>query len=584
MWLIPRSGGRKVIAVNREPAPQDLDEEFKESTLAQTIGGNTRGTVPGGSGAPERLVGKTLSNKFELIAFVGSGGMSEVYKARHIITGKISAVKVLHEKRAQDEMTVRRLKQEAQAAGALMHSNILGVHDFGIDDSGTPFLVMDFVDGMSLAEILQTQGPLKLDRFLRVMQQVASALAHAQDHNVVHRDLKPSNIMIMNDGGKDHVKIVDFGIAKVIVDDADTLQRLTQTGETFGSPLYMSPEQCTGANVDSRSDIYAFGCVMYEALSGTAPHAGESVFDTINRHINSPPSELHAPGIETDSIKKRLESIILRCLAKSPKDRYQKASQIESELKKVEHATGSGALSHIENAWNLVQAKQAAKRKSRMPLLVAMLCLMSILSITSSALFVHFGFEFDRSYKQLERANTASAQFFRCYVRLTQIYKYGQLYVVHRDPKLLQDIRTTHQQIRDQFAETDKLLADQPELRARYRHLDESFENGVAQFNASLESIPPGGNFISGMGMLRRFARESNAVQNDILLTQSNERDQLALLSEKVRSDQRNLIATGAVCLLLNSLVLVIVIFVVMRQNAMMKKHKDQITRDFLDR
>lgn len=562
-----------------EPSLREkLKENNTETLQAKSFeGSHSAAFLPGG------LTGKKLDNKFELIAFVGSGGMSEVYKARHLITGKTFAVKVLHEKRAQDELTIRRLKQEAQAAGALTHNNILGIHDFGIDESGLPFLVMDFIDGQSLSELLKSEGPLKLDRFLNIMQQVAAALAHAQDHKVVHRDMKPSNIMISNHDGKEQVKIVDFGIAKLLNDDEQTIQRLTQTGEMFGSPLYMSPEQCTGAKVDSRSDIYSFGCVMYEALTGVAPHAGETVFETVHHHINSLPPALKAPQIE-DVVAPRIEGIVLRCLAKMPQDRYQRASQIAGELRKLEHTTGGGALSQIENAWNLVHAKHAAKRKTKIPMLVAILCLVSLLSIASSLSMVYFGLEFKRSYERLDRANIASSQFFRCYLELTRIYKFGQVYLFTRNPTWLHDIDVSHKHINREFDETEILLAEEPEIRARYRTLREAFECGVQQFHEKIDSVPQNANFIQCLAVLRSFAKESNSVQDEIMTVQSTEREKLRLLSQKVRSDQASLILSGILAAILNSAVLVTVAILVLRQRAQLQKQKEQITDNLLEK
>ncbi|MBX9573637.1 MAG: serine/threonine protein kinase [Candidatus Obscuribacterales bacterium] len=374
----------------------DETEWIAEKTVSLGAAGFSQdAAVMNAAEEEEDLTGKILCDKFELTAFLGSGGMSEVYKARHIVTGKIVAVKILHQKLAKEENTSKRLKQEAQAAGALTHSSILSVHDFGVDSAGTPFLVMDFLDGVSLSDILKKEGPLPLDRFLTIIQQVASALAHAQQQNVVHRDLKPSNIMILKEG-KDRAKIVDFGIAKLVDPNNEASQRLTQTGELFGSPLYMSPEQCTGAPVDPRSDIYALGCVMFEALSGKTPHMGETVFDTIHRHINSSPPPLIAAQLEPQ-VRDRLEGIILKCLAKNPADRYQSAASIEAELRKIELSEASGIISRIGSAWSLAQAKYLAKRKNNVPLLVISLFSVSALSVIASIILLFSLIDYNES-------------------------------------------------------------------------------------------------------------------------------------------------------------------------------------------
>ncbi|MBX9687849.1 MAG: serine/threonine protein kinase [Candidatus Obscuribacterales bacterium] len=314
------------------------------------------------------LSGTVIAQKYEILDLIGAGGMSEVYRARNISLDKIVAVKALHLQRSKDDISLRRFKQEAQAASTLTHAGIVSVYDYGECEDGTPYLVMDLLEGETLSSIIKT-GSLSLERFLSIMIQVTAALTHAHQHGVVHRDLKPSNIMISLSGEKELARIVDFGIAKILTQSSPQGQQLTQTGEIFGSPLYMSPEQCTGAGVDQRADIYSLGCLMYEALSGKVPYLGESVFETIHKHINEPPPPLHAPQIPEET-RKKLEIIILRCLAKSPTDRFQSCAQIESELEALSINVKVGFLNTIGGAWNLAAAKRRAAKKSRLPLLL----------------------------------------------------------------------------------------------------------------------------------------------------------------------------------------------------------------------
>jgi hypothetical protein len=174
--------------------------------------------------------------------------------------------------------------------------------------------------------------------------------------------------MIVKSDGKEQVRIVDFGIAKIVAGTGDSGQKLTQTGEIFGSPFYMSPEQCSGAAIDRRADIYSLGCVMYEALSGQPPHCGENVYDTIHKHLNTPPPPLVAPQID-EQARQKLEVILLRCLAKLPDDRYPSMRELESELRSLSLKSRPGMLAALGGAWNLASAKRRAARQSKIPVL-----------------------------------------------------------------------------------------------------------------------------------------------------------------------------------------------------------------------
>lgn len=530
------------------------------------------------------LVGTTLSHKFELIDFIGSGGMSEVYKARHLITGKFVAVKILHEKRSQDEITVRRLKQEAQTAGALTHNNIVGIHDFGIDDSGTPFLVMDFIDGVSLADVIKNEGPLQLDRFLKIMQQVASALAHAQERNIVHRDLKPSNIMLTNIAGKEQVKIVDFGIAKLLNQDVDTMHRLTQTGETFGSPLYMSPEQCTGTPVDCRADIYALGCVMFESLSGQAPFTGDTVFDTINRHINEAPPPLKAPQID-EANTKRLEGTILKCLGKAAQDRYQQASQVETELRKVEVSSGAGAFAHIEQAWNLVQAKQAARRKTKVPLLIMTLFLICTMSIVSSVWTVrNVGLVNDR-YKKLYNSARARSQFLKAYTGMTIIYNNGRQYAKSREGIALAKMEETHAEVTRHFNDAEAYLTNDAPTLQRYREYHNSFDRAMDKFLKLVKNAPAahdGFSIFKYAPSFREMIHETTKLQKDIELAQYAEDRAIEATTDEVEKLASDLRLSAVITLILNGAVIVTFIIYFLRRRKQMQKEKAQITESAL--
>ncbi len=274
---------------------------------------------------------------------LGEGGMSVVYKARHLDLNRFVAIKVLLPHLTTNTKNLQRFKQEAVTASALSHPNLIRVENFGVTPEGRTFIIMDFVDGMSLADVIAKEGKLDPVRAVFIFVQAANALQHAHERNVIHRDLKPSNIMLINNGEEgEAVKIVDFGIAKLVLDDEDQMQHLTQTGEVFGSPLYMSPEQCRGEKLDMRSDIYSMGVLMYEALTGHPPVRGANAFETMQKQLNENPEPIvdhKAP----DSLLKRLNAVVMRALEKDSAARYQSMEELEKDL--------NNALVSAEKEW-----------------------------------------------------------------------------------------------------------------------------------------------------------------------------------------------------------------------------------------
>jgi serine/threonine protein kinase len=219
-----------------------------------------------------------IGGKYKILSLIGRGGMGCVYKVKHEALDKVYALKILNRDVTTEIKTLRRFDQEAKAVGSMEHENLIAVHDYGTSDDGTPFLVMDYIDGISLSEEITRLGYIDEKRALGIFQKVADGLGHAHAQGVVHRDLKPGNIMLVkNVLGEEHPIVVDFGLAKRQTVDKD----LTQTGDIFGTPLYMSPEQCMGNAVDARSDIYSLGCVMYESLSGKSPFEDVNAVKTI---------------------------------------------------------------------------------------------------------------------------------------------------------------------------------------------------------------------------------------------------------------------------------------------------------------
>ena len=272
-----------------------------------------------------------LATAYEFIGTIGAGGMSVIYKARQLSLNKLVAIKMLHSHLLNDQ-SILRFQQEARAASSLKHPNIIAVHDFGISQQGQPYMVMDFIAGETLADVIRSDGALPLPSAMDIFLAVCDALEHAHQHGVLHRDLKPSNIMLSKRVDGYDVHLVDFGIAKIIDSEAGgVVQQLTQTGEVMGSPLYMSPEQCMGKKLDQRSDIYSFGCILYEAVVGTPPHIGDTMIETIFKHLNETPLSLRQARPDI-SFPQAFEDLSMKLLSNKPEDRFQTFSEVKRKL------------------------------------------------------------------------------------------------------------------------------------------------------------------------------------------------------------------------------------------------------------
>lgn len=276
--------------------------------------------------------GTIFAEKYKVISLIGHGGMADVYLAEQMFMRKQVALKILRPQLAMDAGNFERFLREAQAASRLSHAHIITIFDSGASAEGLPYIAMEYVDGSSLADLLGDKGRLSVSRMVPIISQVCEALEHAHRKGIIHRDLKPSNIMItMDEEGADFVRVVDFGIAKILAAEGPEDSKLTQTGSVFGSPMYMSPEQCSGKKLDSRSDIYSLGCVMYECLTGSGPFVGTNSLETMHKHVVDEPQpfnvicpELYFPA--------RVEQAILKALSKSPDDRQQSMTALRDAL------------------------------------------------------------------------------------------------------------------------------------------------------------------------------------------------------------------------------------------------------------
>jgi serine/threonine-protein kinase len=308
------------------------------------------------------LIGTVLSGSYEILSVLGQGGMGVVYKARHNLMERIVAIKMLQAQLITDSMSVKRFQHESKAAGAIKHPNVISIFDFGISPTGQPYIVMDYLEGTPLSDEIKKEGQIGVERTIKIMAQACDALEHAHKQGVIHRDLKPSNIVLINfDGDKDFVKVVDFGVAKLLTGTES--QKLTQVGEVCGSPVYMSPEQCKGMDLDNRSDIYSMGIVVYEALTGRLPILGKTMVETMFEHVSSPPKPI-AEARPDLYIPERLEAVIMKALSKDPKDRHESMDHLRNEL---EMAIPRAGRSQILRTTPLEQIQESSKKIQKHP-------------------------------------------------------------------------------------------------------------------------------------------------------------------------------------------------------------------------
>ncbi len=269
-----------------------------------------------------------LSDRYELGEILGFGGMSEVHKARDTRLHRDVAVKILRADLARDPSFYLRFRREAQNAAALNHPAIVAVYDTGEAETGSgplPYIVMEYVDGVTLRDIVHTDGPIPARRAIEIIADACQALNFSHNHGIIHRDVKPANIMISKSNA---VKVMDFGIARALADS----HSVTQTAAVIGTAQYLSPEQARGDSVDARSDVYSLGCVLYEILTGEPPFVGDSPLAVAYQHVREDPV---APSKRNPAIGPELDAVVLKALAKNPDNRYQTAAEMRADLVRV---------------------------------------------------------------------------------------------------------------------------------------------------------------------------------------------------------------------------------------------------------
>jgi serine/threonine-protein kinase len=270
----------------------------------------------------DTLINTLFDGRYRVIRRLGSGGMANVYLAEDEELGRRVAIKVLDEKHANDEQFVERFRREAKNAASLSHPNIVSIYDRG-EAEGTYYIAMEYIEGRSLKELIVARGPLPIDRAVAYARQILGAVRFAHKKGIVHRDIKPHNVLVDTDG---RLKVTDFGIARA------GASQMTEAGSIIGTAQYLSPEQARGAPVDQRSDLYSVGIVLYEMLTGSVPFTGDTPVEIAMKHISAVPTP---PSPARPEVPEDLDLVVLRALAKDPRERFQSAEEMDAELGRV---------------------------------------------------------------------------------------------------------------------------------------------------------------------------------------------------------------------------------------------------------
>ena len=286
------------------------------------------------SSSSDSLVNQLVGGRFRVLGLLGEGGMGEVYKGQHEPLGDIVAIKVLKKEHAKDERMVARFRREARSTSRVQHRNVVSIFDMGQLDDGRLYLVMEFISGKSLVDILDEEGALPVERAVRLGVQVADAMAAAHSMGIMHRDLKPENIVLLNTPEGEHVKVLDFGLARMVENTAPE-DKITMSGEVFGTPIYMSPEQCFGETLNFTTDVYSFGASFFELLTGEPPFEGNNIVAIMLAHKNQQP-RVPSEVYPENKIPPELDQIVLKCLSKNQADRFPSGVELARELRHVQ--------------------------------------------------------------------------------------------------------------------------------------------------------------------------------------------------------------------------------------------------------
>jgi len=281
------------------------------------------------------LFGAVLADRYRVLELIGKGGMGKVYLAEHIAIRKKVAIKVLSQAYCHRPDQVQRFLREAQSASTINHDNVIEIFDYGETDNGSVFFAMEMLEGQDLGGLLHSEQRLPWQRARRIFLQIARALQAAHSHGVIHRDIKPENCFVLQRPDKvDFVKVLDFGIAKVVDEERKNAHTLTQAGALIGTPEYMAPEQVQGGAADRRMDIYSVGCIMYQALTGELPFEDATMFGVLTKQVSEDPLPLRAMAPDAE-IPQAVEDVVLRAMEKSLDDRYQTMAELAEAIESL---------------------------------------------------------------------------------------------------------------------------------------------------------------------------------------------------------------------------------------------------------
>jgi serine/threonine-protein kinase len=316
---------------------------------------------------PDPLLGRTIADHYKLVAKIGQGGMGVVYKAEHVRITRPSAIKILNPEYAGNPEFVARFGREAELASRINHPNAVGIYDVGEEEDGLVYIAMEYVDGELLSKIIKREGPLTLDRVVKITRQVADALDAAHELDIVHRDLKPDNIMICQRRGKnDWVKVVDFGIAKRAHHGVG-YQNLTRRGLVLGTPEYMAPEQLLREPLDIRSDIYSLGLVAYRMLTGKLPFEGPTPQSRMIKKLTDPPLSLKSVRPQL-RVSPQVEAVIMKALATDRRNRYPTSVEFAAALERAAESNAVYAVLAGDEgtSWDIDEAETQASESASM--------------------------------------------------------------------------------------------------------------------------------------------------------------------------------------------------------------------------
>lgn len=306
------------------------------------------GTPLSGSDNEDRFIGKVLEGKYYIETRIGTGGMGNVYRGRHMQMETNVAIKILHSSLVSDATAVERFRREARAALTVNHPNIIQVMDFGVTDNQTVFIVMELLEGISLQKVLDTEGVVPVEKVVRIFKQVCAAVGTAHAKEIIHRDIKPDNIFVLNyDTPAETVKVLDFSIAKATSKEANAKGNLTEVGLVVGTPQYISPEQAQGLKLDTRADIYSLGVTLYQMLTGQLPFTAASSMALALKHIHALPRPVREIN---PKLSGGVESVVMKAMAKRPDDRYQTAFELAEDLELSANQPISGNLEEAVSA------------------------------------------------------------------------------------------------------------------------------------------------------------------------------------------------------------------------------------------